>query len=142
MATRSVFFFIVLWVSPWCLFAQSALSFNYRGDNILPVEEKAVHTEEEAKATSSVVLANKGLSTVLFKQYHHSNSLLLHLTKSRQWVSLQVTNAVGNVVQHSPKTTLAKGFYELPILNDHNKTGIYVVKIVIDDQAATFRTIQ
>ena len=144
MVERVILFFIVLGGSPCFLFAQStqsALSLNY-SDNILLVEEAAIRTEEIATATPSSMSTNKSPSTILFKQYHQTNALLLHLTEDHQRVSLQVTNAVGNVVQHSPKTTLAKGFYELPILYNHTKAGIYVVKIVIDDQVATFRTIQ
>ena len=108
---------------------------------LLPTEVRSLRSEEYVIASTSSPATQQSASGVLLTRYYQQASLLLHLKDNRR-VALRVTNAVGNVVQTSFETTFARGFYELPLLRDYSKAGIYVIKLVIDDQAVTFRVVQ
>ena len=108
---------------------------------MLATDSKSLNSEEYATAQSSATLPTGQILTNSFALHRQKNSLLLHLKDDHNQVSLQVTNAVGSIVQTSAKN-FTSGFYELPILNDRVAPGIYVIKLVINEQTITLRSVK
>ena len=121
-------------------YAQSSKS----GDNIamLPTEAQPLTPEDYTAAMLSSSLSVEQPSAASFTLHRQDASILLHLKTHQNQVVVHITNAVGNVVQILSEENISGGFYELPILNKQTKPGIYVVKLIINEQVVTFQTVQ
>ena len=104
-----------------------------------PLTSAAYQSALDSSATAPVSRAAAALS---FTYYRQATSVLLHLKKSHNQVTLQVTNTIGNTVQLLSEENLVGGFYELPVLNQWLLSGVYTVRIVINEQVSTFQTVR
>ena len=105
---------------------------------LVSVEEYITATQVSSSSLPPVERLPAGSFTL----HRQKASLLLHLKDNHNQVALQVTNAVGNIVQTSPEIYSAGGFYELSILSNHSESGIYVVKLIVNEQVVIFRTVR
>ena len=147
MIEKLTLLFVVLLGGTLSVAAQSGLTQPRldSSDNIAMATTKtrSLSSEEYACTLSSPVpLTTQQVPTGSFAVHRQEASLLLHLKNNHNQVILQVTNPVGNIVQASPKVVFSDGFYELPILDKPVGPGIYFVKLVVNEQVVTFRTVK
>ena len=66
--------------------------------------------------------------------------MLLHLKDERNYVTLQVMSAVGQVVQTS-SADLPNGFHELVLLDRSAEPALYVLRLIINQEIVTFSAV-
>ena len=109
----------------------------------LPPDTQPLTPEAYATALAPIDVApGLPVATASFAFHRHASSVLLHLKKDHNQVTLQVINAVGNTVQFSSEENLPGGFYELPVLDPWLPSGIYMVKMVINEHVSTFQAVR
>ena len=66
--------------------------------------------------------------------------MLLHLKDERNYVTLQVMNATGLVVQ-TTHADLSGGFHELPLPNPSAKPALYALRLIVNQEVVTFSAV-
>lgn len=65
--------------------------------------------------------------------------LLIHLPQSSNYVQLYIKDALGSIVRSVAYKTLSEGFYEIPLLSSQYPGGLYVARLVINQQVYTYQ---
>lgn len=113
-------------------------------DKVVTLSSETLPLTLEAYVTTlaSPAVAPVPVGTASFALHLQASSVLLHLKKDHNQVTLQVINAIGNTVQISSEENLSVGFYELPVLDPGLPSGIYMVKMVINEHVSTFQAVR
>ena len=75
-----------------------------------------------------------------FVLHHQADAVLLHLKNERNYVTLEVMSATGQVVQSTTRVDLSGGFHELTLPNRSAEPAFYVLRLVINQEVVTFST--
>lgn len=119
--------------------SQSSLSLR---NNLALLSTDIPARDSGAYAPPPPVYETKQAAAASFTLLPQENSFLLHLKSDHNHVTMLVIDSVGDIVQTVSPDAATGGFYELPVLDGPHEPGLYVIKLVINEQVVTFRTIR
>ena len=71
--------------------------------------------------------------------HRKDHDLLIHLPQSSNYVQLYIKDALGNTVRLVAYEALSEGFYEIPLLTPQHPGGLYMARLVINQQVYTYQ---
>ena len=92
-------------------------------------------------ATPALPPTRRRFANASFVLHHQADAVLLHLKDERNYVTLQVMNATGLVVQTTTGADLSGGFHELTLMNRSAEPALYVLRLIINQEVVTFSAI-
>ena len=116
-------------------------SYNYTDNKIVSGSNyyrlKQIDIDGNSKYSSIIRLDFKKFDWAIFGNPVTSNSWVqLQLAKTST-VALQVISIDGKVIKTINKGTIAQGTYSIPLLLDNAASGMYLLRLIVDDQVYT-----
>ena len=91
-------------------------------------------------ATPALPPTRRRFANASFVLHHQADAVLLHLKDERNYVTLQVMNTTGLVVQ-TTRADLLGGFHELTLIDRSDEPALYVLQLIINQEVITFSAI-
>ena len=91
-------------------------------------------------ATPALPPTRRRFANASFVLHHQADAVLLHLKDERNYVTLQVMNATGLVVQ-TTRADLLGGFHELILMNRSTRPALHAFRLIINQEVITFSAV-
>lgn len=78
-------------------------------------------------------------SSPAFTFHQKENTILLYLHNPDNQLTLRVTDSIGNTVQATERNDLDEGFYEFILFKESVRSGLYTIRLVVNEQFSNFQ---